>query len=110
MSNPFAARFREAAFTLEDTNIPEIAEMLHIASREIERLEAALDDRRSPAAAAWKYLDDGVTLLRASLEAIPERCRDGELNQLHDAIKEWLSRPDRAALAPDAKDGSGPDR
>lgn len=39
MSNPFAVRFREAAFTLEETNIPEIAEMLHIAAREIDRLE-----------------------------------------------------------------------
>ncbi len=42
-SNPFAFRFREAAFALEHTNIPEIAEMLHIASREIERLESAME-------------------------------------------------------------------
>jgi hypothetical protein len=62
----------------------------------IAELEAALDDRRSPAAAAWKYLDDGVTLMRAALAAIPERYRDGGPNQLHDEIKEWLERPARA--------------
>jgi hypothetical protein len=62
----------------------------------IRELEAALDERRSPKAAAWKYLDDGVTLLKAAMEAIPERYRDGEPNQLHAAIKEWLDRPSRA--------------
>jgi hypothetical protein len=54
MANPFAVRFREAAFTLEDTNIPEIAEMLHIASREIERLEAALL-RAKQELAVWEH-------------------------------------------------------
>lgn len=68
------------------------------ANRErITQLESAL---LTPKAAEWKYLDDGVTLLKAALNAIPERYRDGEPNQLHDAIKEWLSRPERAALAP----------
>lgn len=62
-------------------------------------LEKALDDMRCPKAAAWTYLDDGVTLLEAALQAIPERYRDGDPNQLHHAISEWLSRPARAALS-----------
>jgi hypothetical protein len=65
----------------------------------IRELEAALDDRRSPKAAEWKYVDDGVTLMKAALEAIPERYRDGDPNPLHHAIKEWLSRPERANAA-----------
>ena len=48
-----------------------------------------------PRAAEWKYLDDGVTLMRAALAAIPERYRDGDPNQLHYAIKEWLERVHR---------------
>jgi hypothetical protein len=60
--------------------------------------DALLDDVRCPRAAEWKYLDDGVTLMRAALAAIPERYRDGDPNQLHYAIKEWLERPARAAL------------
>jgi hypothetical protein len=51
MNNPFAVRFREAAFTLEETNIPEIAEMLHIAAREIDRLEDLLEKAQRPTGA-----------------------------------------------------------
>lgn len=51
MTNPFATRFREAAFTLEETSMPEIAEMLHIAAREIERQEDLLNKAQRPTAA-----------------------------------------------------------
>jgi hypothetical protein len=37
--------------------------------------------------------------MKAALQAIPEIYRDGEPNQLHHAIKEWLSRPDRASTS-----------
>ena len=78
-----------ASATLRDESIAK--------NERIAQLEAAL---LAPKAAEWKYLDDGVTLLKAALDAIPERYQDGEPNQLHYAIKEWLSRPERAALAP----------
>lgn len=68
MANPFADRFREAAFTLEETNIPEIAEMLHIAAREIERQEDLLTKAQRPTAA------DMAKQITAQAPRIPTHC------------------------------------
>jgi len=71
-------------------------DMLTSRIRKLEIDYAVLAELRRRNVVEWKYLDDGVTLMRGALQCIPEIYRDGDPNPLHYAIKEWLARPERA--------------